>query len=101
MTIDSIKASLQKLHAELESSGPVDAELKALLQTLDSDIQQLLEKNPTETPAATVTAVAPEAEIRSELVMRAQEISARLAANHPLLEAVLRDISRRLADMGI
>ncbi|WP_395827580.1 DUF4404 family protein [Collimonas sp.] len=96
MTIDNIKASLQKLHATLESGGAVDSELKQLLQTLDTDIQDLLKKD-----AADAAAKVPQSDLRSELVQRAQGISARLAVRHPHLEPVLREIADTLTNMGI
>ncbi|AMP02286.1 hypothetical protein CAter282_4521 [Collimonas arenae] len=96
MTIDNIKASLQKLHTTLESNGTVDNELKELLQKLDIDIQDLLKKD-----AADIAAKAPEPDLRSELVERAQGISARLAVKHPHLEPVLREIADTLTNMGI
>lgn len=96
MTIDNIKASLQKLHTMLESSDAVDSELKELLQTLDTHIQNLLKKY-----AADAAATVPEADLRSELVERAQGISARLAIGHPHLEPVLREIADTLRNMGI
>ncbi|MFJ2988077.1 DUF4404 family protein [Collimonas sp. NPDC087041] len=96
MTIDNIKASLQKLHTTLESNGTVDNELKELLQKLDIDIQDLLKKD-----AADAAAKTPEPDLRSELVERAQGISARLAVKHPHLEPVLREIADTLTNMGI
>ncbi|PFH09598.1 uncharacterized protein DUF4404 [Collimonas sp. PA-H2] len=93
MSIDNIKTSLEKLRSALESNGAVDSELKTLLQTLDTDIQQLLKSADT-TPA-------PATGIRSELVKRAQGISARLAVKHPHLEPVLREIADTLTNMGI
>lgn len=95
MSIDNIKTSLDKLRSNLESSGTVDSELKTLLQTLDTDIQQLL-KSPD-----TAAAAAPAGDLRSELVERAQGISARLAVKHPHLEPVLREIADTLTNMGI
>jgi hypothetical protein len=95
MSIDNIKTSLEKLRSTLESNGAVDNELKTLLQTLDTDIQQLL-KSPATAPAET-----PASGIRSELVERAQGISARLAVKHPHLEPVLREIADTLTNMGI
>ncbi len=96
MTIVNIKVSLQKLHTTLESSDAIDSELKELLQTLDTDIQNLLKKY-----AADAAATVPEAELRSELVERAQGISVRLAIGHPHLEPVLREIADTLTNMGI
>lgn len=52
MSIDNIKTSLDKLRSNLESSGTVDSELKTLLQSLDTDIQQLLKSPDTAAAAA-------------------------------------------------
>ena len=96
MTIDNLKESLQKLHATLESGAPVDPEIQALLQTLDTDIQKVLAKNTS--PAADTT---DDNEASSDLVQQAQKISARLAVRHPHLEPVFREIADTLTKMGI
>ena len=95
MSIDNLKESLQKLHATLESGAPVDPEIKALLQTLDADIQKVLANN------ADATLSTPVEEASSDLVNQAQKISARLAVRHPHLEPVFRDIADMLTKMGI
>ena len=95
MTIDNLKESLQKLHATLESGAPVDPEIKALLQTLDSDIQKVLAKD------AAATADTADNDSSSDLVKQAQKISARLAVRHPHLEPVFREIADTLTNMGI
>lgn len=101
MTIDNIKASLKKLHDLLKKGGAVDAELDELLQTLDTDIQQLLKKDDSDTTAAPIAATPSQSDIRTELIERAQGISARLAVRHPHLEPVLREIADTLTNMGI
>lgn len=95
MSIDNLKESLQKLHATLESGAPVDPEIKALLQTLDADIQKVLANH------ADATLAPPAEEASSDLVNQAQKISARLAVRHPHLEPVFRDIADMLTKMGI
>jgi ElaB/YqjD/DUF883 family membrane-anchored ribosome-binding protein len=94
MSIDNIKTSLEKLRSTLENNSMVDSELKGLLQSLDNDIQELLDSSGT-------AAAAPASDLRSALVERAQGISARLAVNHPHLQPVLRQIADTLTDMGI
>ena len=42
MNIQSLKDSLQQLRQHLESGGPIDAELKQLLVTLDQDIHHVI-----------------------------------------------------------
>jgi ElaB/YqjD/DUF883 family membrane-anchored ribosome-binding protein len=94
MSIDNIKTSLEKLRSTLENSGTVDSELKNLLQSLDTDIQELLK-------STGATATAPASDLRSALIERAQGISARLAVRHPHLQPVLREIADTLTNMGI
>jgi hypothetical protein len=89
MTADNLKESLKQLHANLESTGRIDPELKQLLQVLDRDIQQLLSKD------------AQDATDASGLADRAQAISAKFAAEHPHVEPVLRDLGNILSSMGI
>ncbi len=89
MSADNLKESLKQLHANLETAGPVDPELKQLLQVLESDIQQLLCKEGEDTSEA------------SGLADRAQAISAKFAAEHPHVEPVLRDLGNILSSMGI
>ena len=87
----NLKASLQSVRASLAASGPVDAELQELLQQLDGDIKQLLEKRTAAEPDSTTYGLAE----------RTQEISARFAAQHPQLEPALRELGNILASMGI
>lgn len=91
MSNEQLKSTLKELHRHLESAGgSVDNELKSLLQVLDSDIHQLLQK---EMPA--------EETDEGVLASRAQELAARLAAQHPQLEGALRQLSITLERMGI
>lgn len=87
----NLKASLKNLHAHLAAAGPVDEELRDLLQQLDGDIKQLLVQR-AEPDEATTT---------YGLAERTQEISARFAAQHPQLEPALRELGNILASMGI
>lgn len=89
----NLKASLSTLHAKLASTGPVDEELLGLLQQLDGDIKQLIEraKEPA-TPGDTTT---------YGLAERTQEISAKFAVQHPQLEPALRELGNILSSMGI
>lgn len=90
MSNEHLKSTLQDLHRHLESAGTsVDAETKNLLQTLDSDIHQLLQQQ------------SASSEERAGLAERAQELSARFAAQHPQLEGVLRQLGITLEGMGI
>ncbi|KAF3996905.1 DUF4404 family protein [Glaciimonas immobilis] len=99
MSIDNLKESLQKLHVTLENGAPVDPETRALLQTLDADIQRVLSNN--DVALASTAVEVTNDEPSSDLVKQAQKISARLAVRHPHLEPVFRDIADMLTKMGI
>lgn len=95
MSNEQLKSTLKELHRHLESAGgSVDGELKNLLQVLDSDIHELLQKEP---PAEEAAAGAEE----GVLATRAQALAASFAAQHPQLERVLRELGRTLENMGI
>jgi uncharacterized protein YmfQ (DUF2313 family) len=92
----NLKQHLKTLHADLASTGEVDAELKDLLRQLDGDIKTLLERRlqgdaGLDTPATTTYGLAE----------RSQEITAKFAAKHPRLEPALRELGNILANMGI
>lgn len=95
MSNEQLKSTLKELHRHLESAGgSVDGELKNLLQVLDSDIHELLQK---ESPAEDTAADAEEGVLAS----RAQALAARFAAQHPQLEGALRQLGMTLERMGI
>jgi hypothetical protein len=92
----NLKQHLKALHADLASTGEVDAELKELLRQLDGDIKSLLERRMAEdagnrAPSTTTYGLAE----------RSQEITAKFAAKHPRLEPALRELGNILANMGI
>lgn len=92
----NLKQHLKTLHADLASTGEVDAELKDLLRQLDGDIKTLLERRLQEdavldAPGTTTYGLAE----------RSQEITAKFAAKHPRLEPALRELGNILANMGI
>jgi hypothetical protein len=89
MDTNNLKDRLKSLHANLESTSDVDPELKELLQALDHDIRQLLDKKERDSSDA------------AGLIGRAQAISARLAVQHPHIEPALREVADTLARMGI
>jgi DNA repair exonuclease SbcCD ATPase subunit len=92
----NLKQHLKTLHADLASTGEVDAELKDLLRQLDGDIKTLLDRRMAEDAGA-------EAEETTTygLAERSQEITAKFAAKHPRLEPALRELGTILANMGI
>lgn len=89
MNIQALKDSLKQLRDHIEAGGPIDAELKQLLTTLDQDIHQV------------ITRKEAGEEHESGLVERAQEVSAQLAAEHPVLESAMRQLADTLGKMGI
>lgn len=93
MDTDSLKQSLKNLQAHLESTADVDPELRALLQSLDSDIHTLLARD--------ADAGAPAAAESNRLLEQVQALSARFAARHPHMEPALRELADVLAKMGI
>ncbi len=92
----NLKQHLKTLHADLASTGEVDAELKDLLRQLDGDIKTLLERRLAE-DAGTADAET----TTYGLAERSQEITAKFAAKHPRLEPALRELGNILANMGI
>jgi hypothetical protein len=98
----NLKQHLKTLHADLASTGEVDAELKDLLRQLDGDIKTLLERRLQEDtgPAGTVSTTGT-ASTSYGLAERSQEITAKFAAQHPRLEPALRELGNILASMGI
>lgn len=92
----NLKASLKTLHTELAGTpGPVDEELQGLLQQLDGDIKQLLERRQARQDADALDTTT------YGLAERTQEISAKFAVKHPTLEPALRELGRILGNMGI
>ena len=93
----NLKQHLKTLHADLASTGEVDAELKDLLRQLDGDIKTLLERRLAEEAGTDSTAET----TTYGLAERSQEITAKFAARHPRLEPALRELGNILANMGI
>jgi hypothetical protein len=92
----NLKQHLKNLHADLASTGEVDAELKDLLRQLDGDIKTLLDRRLAEDAAASAPVTT-----SYGLAERSQEITAKFAAKHPRLEPALRELGNILANMGI
>jgi hypothetical protein len=88
MNITDLKKTLTSLHAELKATDRLDQELQNLLVTLDRDIQSLLKKKSGSSEAA-------------DLAESLRSHAARFAAEHPSIEATLREIAATLGSMGI
>ena len=100
----NLKQHLKTLHADLASTGEVDAELTDLLRQLDGDIKTLLERRLREDAGQPLTSEGTAAGTASTtygLAERSQEITAKFAAQHPRLEPALRELVNILASMGI
>lgn len=88
MEKEALKNSLNRLHAELESTDHLDPELAGLVKQLDSDIHRLVGEQ--------------DSESRDEsFADRVDAMAAEFAARHPRLEPILREIGETLARMGI
>lgn len=88
MPNNELKHTLQRLHRELIDATDVDPELEALLATLDDDIHELLAEE------------APEIEVPGVMVS-AESLAARFAADHPRAEALVRELIAALGRMGV
>ena len=88
MHTEQLKRTLSSLHKELARDQTIDAELQGLLTTLDDDIQDLLDAN--STPLET-----------HGVMDAAESVAARFAADHPRVEALMRELVAVLAKMGV
>ncbi len=86
MDQQTVKQSLDRLRAALESGVPLDDQLKSELARLDTDIRRALDD---------------EAQ-RSEtgLTQRVRELSLRFAERHPAAALVLRELGTLLEGIG-
>jgi len=91
MELEQLKASLKSLHRQLANTEQVDQELQHLLGVLNTDIEQILDKEEEREADANTFGLAG----------RARELTARFAAEHPTLEPALRELARILGNMGI
>jgi Ethanolamine utilization protein EutJ (predicted chaperonin) len=85
MSSERIKKLLAQLRRELDTTD-IDPETLSLVRDLDSDIQQLLDKNDSPVNA---------------LVQRAEAVEVKFAVNHRVAERILREIIDTLARMGV
>ena len=89
MNPEELKARLRALHQDLDAGGPVDPELKTLLELLGEDIHKLLDESDD-----TV-------EDHASVSERAEAAAARFTADHPQIAPILREIADALGRMGI
>ena len=88
MEREALRQTLNRLHAELEGAGPIDASLRADLERALEEIRALVERTP---PAE------PEHPLRERL----EELALRFEQSHPLLTEALGGVVRALGAMGI
>ncbi|MES2831445.1 MAG: DUF4404 family protein [Pseudomonadota bacterium] len=88
-----LKQALAELRTALASGQPLDADLITMLTALDADIKARFLQDGDDAPDATIESAG--------LTTRAQEISAKFAAEHPHLEPVLRELTNTLNRIGI
>ncbi|HEX7037387.1 MAG TPA: DUF4404 family protein [Pseudomonadales bacterium] len=89
MSNEDIKRRLSELHAELESTPELDADLRTLLEEVDEDIHSLLARDD---PG--------EAEVHS-LRARLEALAADFDAKHPHTNIFFRELIDALGRMGI
>jgi len=87
MSNEKIKDLLTKLHAEIQTTD-VDAEMRSLIEELDTDIHSLLDSKTQQDEASSV-------------LERAQLLETNFANKHPVAERFIREIVETLARMGV
>lgn len=85
-----LKDLLKQLQTELHDSANFDSEVKDLLQTLNGDIEEVLDRDDS-----------PDDPVYAALKERSQSMYAKFAAENPRLEPVLREINNMLGKIGI
>ena len=90
MANDSLPDLLNRLHAALGDKRVVTPEDRALLGQLSADIQGLLARSG-----------APAGDTHMGLASRLRDGITRFEVSHPDLTALMAQISKKLADMGI
>lgn len=80
-----LRALLAELHLKLGQAGSVDADSRALLSAVSSDIEQALRREPTQ------------GEHQSKL----DELAAKFEVEHPALAEAVRDVIDALGKAGI
>jgi len=86
MKRENLHDTLEKLHAELEDAGPIDAELRAELEQALAEIRDVVER---------------ERAVEPPLSERLEELALRFEQSHPLLTQSIAGVVRALGAMGI
>ncbi|SFJ66404.1 DUF4404 family protein [Planctomicrobium piriforme] len=95
MEREQVKATLQQLHQQIRSGGPVDPETQALLQQLADDVNLLLQKSAN--PGAVKT-VEPE---QQSVLDRLLSFTDEFADTHPQLAEAIGRVATALSRIGI
>jgi formate dehydrogenase maturation protein FdhE len=83
---NTLRRNLERLHRELASGEPMDAETRALLARIAEDIEQVLDESPPEDGG---------------LGDRLENATIRFEASHPRLARALSEVTDALAKLGI
>jgi translation elongation factor EF-Tu-like GTPase len=86
MNDKKLDALLEQAHAELQKVDTVDVESLKLLQDLQQDVQELLDKAEVETPS---------------VLVRMQKAIERFEVDHPALTTLISELSAILSNAGI
>lgn len=86
MDSQQLKQTLKRIHAELESTGSADEELKELLGDLDDDIHRLTQRQDDES---------------ASLGERVEAAALGFEAEHPRVAMLLKELSDSLAKLGL
>lgn len=90
MEKEALKGLVKKLQQEIQSSDAMEADVKTLLQSLNEDIDTVLDRDDS-----------PDDPVYAALNERSQSLYANFAVKHPTLEPVLREIGNMLGKMGV
>ena len=93
----TLREQLEKLHAELAGSGPVDAETRALLGDIMRDIARLTEAARLQDPSSSAVGQPP----GPSPAARLEGIAVRFEAGHPALSASIRRLVDLLGKVGV
>jgi septation ring formation regulator EzrA len=89
MDKQQIREQLEQLHVELQQGGSVDSQEREVLQSLASDIREILERAEDDT------------QTYGGLGERLKEAVAQLEASHPRTTLLMRQVIDQLAYLGI
>ena len=88
MEKEQLKSKLQQLHLELQKTETVDEKSKALLEKIEKDIQQVLDRSDDES-------------WYSELVEKLEDGVEDLEETHPSIFTAIKNITNTLSNIGI